>query len=109
MKRVLVLLILSISSSMILTAGSLLHKQTVEMQDFVVDRYGFPYWWFEHVYVTFEGKTHYSHIEMSNLAKDIVLYLLVSLGIWFIILLSKQRRTQSTKMKTTIVESISKF
>ena len=99
LKHVLFLLILSILSSMILTGGSLLYTQTIEMIDFAATRYGFPYWWFEHVYVTFAGRTDIWRFETSNLVKDMVLFFLLSLGFWFIIPLSKQRMAPRTRMK----------
>jgi len=100
LKHVLLLLILSILSSMTLTVAGLLYIEHVNMIDSVYTKYGFPYWWVIHVDETIAGVTDIWRFETSNLAKDVALFFLLSLGFWFLILLSKQRTTQTTKTKS---------
>ncbi len=108
LKQVLLLLILSLLSSMTLTFGGLLYAEHVDMTDSVYTKYGFPYWWLVNFSVTIAGKTDIWHFETSNLVKDMVLFFLLSLGFWFVILLTKRRMTLRTKMKgKKIVEPIS--
>jgi len=96
-KYVLLLLILSLLSSVALTIGSLLYTEHINMVDFVATKYGFPYWWLMHIRVTIAGITDIWRFERTNLVKDMALFFLLSLGFWFVILLSKQRRNQCQK------------
>jgi len=90
-KYVLLLLILSLLSSMTLTAVGLLYIEHINMVDFVATKHGFPHWWLMHIRETFAGITDNWQFEKSNLVKNIALFFLLSLGFWFAILLSKQR------------------
>ena len=100
LKRLVLLLILSILSSMALTVAGLLYVEHVNMTDSVYTNYGFPYWWLTHVGVTLAGPTDTWWFEKSNLVKDMILFFLLSLGFWFLILLSKERMTHTiTKSK----------
>ena len=98
-KHALLSLILAFLSCIVLTVGSLLYMQRVVMVDFEVVSYGFPFPCVERVLCTFAGRTDFLIFETSNLVKDIVLYLLPSLGFWFTILLLKQKRTFNTKVE----------
>jgi hypothetical protein len=97
LEHVLLILLLSALSSIALTALGLLYTEHVSMMDSVYTKYGFPYWWIVHVTVTFAGAANIWHYETPNLAKDVALFFLLSLGIGFLILFSKQRKTQTTK------------
>jgi len=85
---------------MMLTVAGLLYIERVSIIDFAATKYGFPYWWLIHVYVTFAGKTDIWSFEASNFIKDMILFFLLSLGFGILILLLKQRLTLTTKMKS---------
>jgi len=102
LKHVLLLLILSILSSMTLTVAGLLYVEHVNMVDSVYTKYGFPYWWLMHVGVTIAGVTDVWRFEASNLVKDAALFFLLSLGSWFLVLVSKERMTLATKTKSKL-------
>jgi len=91
-KRLLLLLSFSILASGILTMAGLLNYELIRYADFWADRFGFPYWWVEHVLVTFAGPMDYWHLEIVNLVKDIALYFLLSFGLSFAILIFRQIR-----------------
>jgi hypothetical protein len=71
------------------------------MMDSVYIKYGFPYRWVTHVTLTFAGAADIWHYETLNLAKDVILFFLLSLGIGFLILLSRQRTTQTTETQAS--------
>jgi len=100
LKHVLFLFVLSILSSPILTVAGLLYVEHVSMTDSVYTKYGFPYWWLIHVSETFGGVTDIWSFEASNFVKDMMLFFLLSLGFGILVLLSKQRTTLATKMKS---------
>jgi hypothetical protein len=97
-KNVLILLILSVSSSLILGAVSLLCRETVQMVDFSAVRYGFPCYYVEHVLVNFAGSTNRWVFVELNFIVDTTMYFLLSLGLWSaIFLLRIKKRTFSFK------------
>ena len=90
-KRVLALVVLAFLSGSILTTLGLLKFEAIRMADFSADRFGFPYWWVEHVTDTFAGPADYWHVEMPSLAENIALYFLLGLGFWFAIPVWRRR------------------
>ncbi len=96
-KSVLLLLVLSVLSSLILSAASLLYHETVQMTDFSAVRYGFPCYYVEHVLVNFAGPTNRWYFTGENLVTDVNLCFLLSLGLWFAILLIRNKRHMHTR------------
>jgi len=101
-KYVLLLLVLSLSLSfsIALTVVGLLHVRGIQMIDYSAAEYGFPYSWLIHIGVTIAGRTDIWRFEPSNLVKDMMLFFLLSLGFWFLILLSIERMTLTAKTKS---------
>jgi len=93
-RQFLLLLAISVLSTLILTAGGLTNREPIRHMDFVADRFGFPYWWVEHVSVTFAGVTDYWHFEITNLVKNIILFFLLTFGCGLAVLLLKQARNE---------------
>lgn len=81
---------LSIPSSVVLTVASLLYSEYTNATDFVATKYGFPYWWLMNIHATVAGLTDVWSYEISNLAKDMALFFLLSLVFWLVILLKKR-------------------
>ena len=98
-KRVLLIFFLSLLSSVVLTVIGLLYIEHINMADFAATRYGFPYWWLMHITVTIAGSTDIWRSETLNLVKDIVLFFLLSLGLWSVILLLKHDQRTSRNME----------
>jgi hypothetical protein len=94
-KRIILLLAFSILISLSLTIVGLLNYELIRYADFWADRFGFPYWWVEHVLETFAGPKDYWHLEVANLVKNIILYFLLSFGSGFAILVFKQTKKRS--------------
>jgi hypothetical protein len=96
-KNALILLVLAVSSSLILSAASLLYRETVQMVDFSAVRHGFPCYYVEHVLVNFAGPTSRWVFVELNFIVDTSMYFLLSLGLWSaIFLLRVKRRTFSS-------------
>jgi len=106
-KYVLLLLVLSLSlsSSIALTVVGLLYVRRIQMIDYSAAEFGFPYSWLIHIGVTIAGRTDIWRFEPSNLVKDMILFFLLSFGLWFLILLSIERMTH-TKREVKSVKSI---
>jgi hypothetical protein len=94
-KSVLLLLILSVCGGLILSAVSLLNKETVQMEDFAAVRYGFPYYYVEHMLVSFSGSVDRWAFSGVNFVVNVGLYFLLSVGVWSAILLLRNRRRAS--------------
>lgn len=92
-KRIALLLIVAASVSVLITVGSLLYCQIIEYADFEADRFGFPYYWIEHVKATFAGRTDHWNIETSNLAVNIVLFFMVSFVVLSLTLVWKSKKS----------------
>jgi hypothetical protein len=92
-KRIVFLLVVAAMVSVLITVGSLLHSQAVEYSDYRTDRFGFPYYWIEHVTMTFAGRTDYWNIATSNLAMNIVLFFIISFGALCLTLVWKSKRS----------------
>jgi hypothetical protein len=96
-KNVLILLVLSVSSSLILDAASLLFRETVQMADFSAVRYGFPYYYAEHVLVNFAGSTNRWVFLELNFILDTTMYFLLGLGLWSVVFFLRiKKRTFSS-------------
>lgn len=83
-KRIVILLIAAGLISVVIAVGSLLYRLAMNYADFEADRFGFPYYWIEHVKATFTGRADYWSIETSNLALNIALFFLVSIAVLFL-------------------------
>jgi hypothetical protein len=91
-RNVLLTLVLSVLTSLALTAASLLHQEGMQMIDYSAVRYGFPCYYLEHVTMTLVGITNRWFFIGQNLVLDIDLYFLLSLGLWSAILLILSNR-----------------
>ena len=91
-KRIVFLLVAAAFVSVPITAGSLLYRQVIESSDYRVERFGFPYYWMEHVTVTFSGRTDYWTISTSNLVMNLVLFFMVGIAALCLILILKSKR-----------------
>lgn len=91
-KNALLLLVLSVLSSLILSAASLLYHETVQMTDFSAVRYGFPCYYVEHVLVNFAGPTNRFVFIGLNFVVDMNMCFLVSLGLWTAIFLLRIKK-----------------
>ena len=91
-------LFLSFLSSAILTVVSLAYEQRILRIDFEAVMYGFPFPWLERVLCTFAGRTDFFIFKLSNLAVDMILYLLPSLVFWSVILLFIEYRTSKSSV-----------
>ena len=91
-RRFAFLLIAATFASVLITVGSLLYRQVVEMSDYRAERFGFPYYWMEHVTVTFSGRTDYWNISTSNLIMNVVLFFMVDIATLCLILVLKSKR-----------------
>jgi hypothetical protein len=92
-KRIVLLLIAASLVSVVIAVVSLLYRQAIRYADFEADRFGFPYYWIEHVKETFAGRADYWRIETSNLSMNIVLFFLVSIAVLFLRLVWKSRKS----------------
>ena len=100
LKHVLLLLILSVLTSITLTALGLLYTEHVSITDSQYTKYGFPYWWIIHVTETIAGRTDIWQHETSNLLKNIALFFTLSLGLGYLILPSAQKTTHNLSPRT---------
>jgi hypothetical protein len=91
-KRIAFLLIAATFASVFVTVGCLLYRQVIERSDYRVERFGFPYYWMEHVTVTFSGQTDYWTISTSNLVMNVVLFLLVGIAALCLILVLNSKK-----------------
>jgi hypothetical protein len=91
-KRIAFLLIAAAFVSVLITVGSLLYRQVIEGSDYRADRFGFPYYWMEHVTVTFSGRTDYWNISIANLVMNVVLFFMVGIAALCLILILKSKR-----------------
>jgi len=92
-KRIVFLLVGAAFISVLITVGSLLYRQVIEGSDYRADRFGFPYYWIEHVTVTFSGRTDYWNISTSNLAMNVVLLFTFSIAAMCLTLIFKSKRS----------------
>jgi len=92
-RRIVFLLVAAAFVSVLITVGSLLYSQAIRHEDYWADRFGFPYYWMEHVTVTFSGRTDYWNISTSNLAMNVVLFFTVSIVAMCLTLIFKSRRS----------------
>jgi hypothetical protein len=92
-KRIVFLLVAAAFVSVLITVGSLLYRQVIDGSDYRADRFGFPYYWIEHVTVTFSGRTDYWNISTANLAMNVVLLFTVSIAAMSLTLIFKSRRS----------------
>ena len=92
-KHIVFLLVAAAFVSVFITVGSLLYRQVIEGSDYRADRFGFPYYWIEHVTVTFSGRTDYWNISTSNLAMNVVLLYTVSIAALCLTLIFKSKRS----------------
>jgi len=93
MKRIVLPLVAAAFASVLITVGSLLYRQVIESSDYRADRFGFPYYWIEHVTVTFSGRTDYWNISTSNLAINVALLFTVSSVAMSLTLIFKSKRS----------------
>ena len=93
-KHAMLLLIFAALVSLIMTCGGLLVNESLRYADFETDRFGFPYYWIEHVLATFAGRADHWHIEIVNFGEDIALYFMVSLALLSLVLVFKRRGTK---------------
>lgn len=100
-KRIVLLLIAAGLVSVVIAVGSLLYRQAIKYADFEADRFGFPYYWIEHVKVNFAGRADYWSIQTSNLAMNIVLFFLVSIAVLSLPLVWKERACRMVLPKRT--------
>jgi hypothetical protein len=100
-KRIVLLLIAAGLVSVFIAVGGLLYRQAIRYADFGADRFGFPYYWIEHVKETFAGRADYWSIETSNLAMNIVLFFLVSIAVLSLPLVWKERARRGILPKRT--------
>jgi hypothetical protein len=91
-KYIALLLIAAAIASVFMTVGSLLYRQVIRYEDEEVVRFGFPYYWVEHVQVTFVGRADCWNIETSNVAVNIALFFIVSLGMLSLPLVWNRRK-----------------
>jgi hypothetical protein len=91
-KRIAFLLIAATFASVFITVGCLLYRQVIESSDYRVERFGFPYYWMEHVTVTFSGRTDYWNISIANLVMNVVLFFMVGIAALCLILILKSKR-----------------
>lgn len=92
-KRVALLLIVAALVSVLIAVGGLLYRQAIRYADFEADRFGFPYYWIEHVKENFAGPTDYWNIETSNLAINIALFFVASFAVLSLSLARKPRKS----------------
>jgi hypothetical protein len=92
-KHIALLLIVAALISVLITVGSLLYRQVIRYADFEADRFGFPYYWIEHVKETFSGRTDRWNVEPSNLAMNIALFFVVSFAVLSLSLAWKPRKS----------------
>jgi hypothetical protein len=92
-------MVLSFLSGSVLTALSLVRSDAIRMADFSADRFGFPYWWVEHVSVTFAGPADYWSTEPASFARNLASYFLLAFGFWAVIFLIKKRKTNAMSAK----------
>jgi hypothetical protein len=92
-RRIAFLLIAAALVGLLMTVGSLLCCQAIDYSDYRADRFGFPFYWIEHVTVTFSGRTDYWKISTSNLARNVVLIFAVSIAALCLTLIIKAKRS----------------
>ena len=107
-KHIPLLMIVAVLVSVLTTVGGLLYRQIIEYADFEADRFGFPFYWIEHVKATFAGRTDHWNIETSNLAVNIVLFFMVSFAILSLILVWKTKRSQLESIEHSVVLYLNK-
>jgi len=73
-KQLFFILFAAALASGLITVGSLLFRQVIDYADFRADRFGFPYYWVEHVLMNFAGPADKWNINTENLAKNITIY-----------------------------------
>jgi hypothetical protein len=91
-KRIVLLLVAVAFVSVLITIGSLLYRQPLRYADYEADRFGFPYYWIEHLTSTFAGRTDFWNIEILNFAVDFILFFLVGCVALCLILVWKSKR-----------------
>jgi hypothetical protein len=91
-KRIASLLTGATFAGVFITVGCLLYRQVIEGSDYRAERFGFPYYWMEHVTVAFSGRTDYWNISIANLVMNVVLFFMVGIAALCLILILKSKR-----------------
>jgi hypothetical protein len=93
-KPVVLLLISATLVSVVATVGGLLYRKTVRDADFEAERFGFPYYWREHVTATFGGRADIWNTETWNFATNFILFFAASCGALLLAFVWKSKRSQ---------------
>ncbi len=91
-KLAVLLFVVPALTSLLITVGSLLFLQTVDYADFGADRFGFPYYWVEHVYVTFAGPADNWNVLKENFVVNVALFYAASFAVLCLALVLKSRK-----------------
>jgi len=81
----------------LVTVSGLLFCEVVDYADFRADRFGVPYYWIEHVSMTFAGSTNRWNIIIENLAKNIAAYFVACFAVLSLILVRKPKTKDDQK------------
>ena len=102
-KQVFLILFAIVLTSGLITVGSLLFRQIIDYEDFRADRFGFPYYWVEHVLMNFAGPSDQWNINIENLVKNFTIYFITCfavLGLTFVRKLAgKKNKLRITNLK----------
>jgi hypothetical protein len=79
-RHIVLLLTVAILASVLIAVVGLLYRQVTKYADFEAEKFGFPYYWVEHVKANFGGRTDYWNIEMPYLALNIAFFFVISLA-----------------------------
>ena len=91
-KSVLFLLIVAALVSVLVMVGGLLYQQPLRYADYEADRFGFPYYWIEHVTATFAGRTDFWNIAVWNFVVDFILFFAVGCVVFCLALVWKSKK-----------------
>ena len=91
-KRIVLLLIAASLVSVLIAVVSLLYREAIMYADFEADRFGFPYYWIEHVTDTYAGRTDFWNIAVWNFAVDFILFFAVGCVVLCLALVWKSKR-----------------
>jgi len=102
-KHIFLILFAAVLTSGLITVGSLLFRQIIDYEDFRADRFGFPYYWVEHVLMNFAGPTDKWNINIENLAKNFTIYFITCFAVFSLTFVRKLARKRNklgiTKLK----------
>ena len=91
-RRILLLILTAALVSGLITVASLLFCEVIDYADFRADRFGFPYYWIEHVLMNFAGPTNRWNINIENLSKNITTYFIACFAVLSLTLIRKPKK-----------------